>query len=101
MTGLLTTVAGTRATLIGAAGIIERVGWAQGQRCTLDGRVCPLEAIHLAADGDADAEVDALAEVGQVLAPLRQDLAGWNDQWTRQQHEVIALLRNTATRVAA
>jgi hypothetical protein len=101
VTAPLTTVAGVRATLRDAATVIERAGWAQGKRRSLDGRVCALEAIAIAADGDPLAELDALAEVSMRLLPLQKDLAEWNDNPVREQHEVVALLRNTAQRVSA
>jgi len=93
------TNAGVRATLLTAAGVLERCGWTQGQARSLTGALCIGAALAVAADGDEDAELHATVALAE-LVPW-PSLVEWNDEPERTRDDVVGLLRFAAVAVCA
>jgi hypothetical protein len=86
----------SRHILARAADIIRDRGWHQGDWTSRQGAVCVLQAVRLAAGGDADAAADAAAVLIDRMRSRFGDHAssvtGWNDRSERTKADVLALL---------
>ena len=88
--------------LNGAADLIERDGWIQGEPRGADGRLCMVRALGDVIGGATpwrsdlyDAATAALQETTGVFL-----VSAWNDQSGRTKAEVVAALRAAAERAA-
>ena len=88
------TVASVQATLRQAAALIGVLGLAQGTEQMLTGQVCVLRAVHLAADGDARAELGAYSTLALLLEAETGSwwVTTWNDDPARSAREAQDLL---------
>ena len=86
-----------RRILFRAADILDHVGWITHAFRSKDG-YCAVGAIAAAAHGDRRNKNQALRIVNRHLQPTHLGLISWNDTYGRSAAEVIALLREVATR---
>ena len=93
--------------LNGAADLLEREGWCQGQYRNVDGRRCLAralaDALDLPLNGPANWHHNPLYDAAALALKQvtgRHFIAMWNDEPGRTQAEVVAALRAAAEQAA-
>lgn len=87
--------------LLKAAAVIEDRGWCQWSYESLDGRVCLLGALKVAAGGSPNDDEDEDSVVGIAKRAMAGAVGkvfvhSWNDHPNRTKEEVVAKLRAVA-----
>lgn len=92
-----------QAVLLGAADVLERDGWCQGEGIDDDGRRCIVSALGAASGTGFEGGRLWTESNLAVRRQLNNDelLSTWNDEPGRTIDEVTALLRATAEAVAS